>query len=41
MQVLTQGYKGMSLILSLNKDRIYSLVALTASLALAAWLGTV
>ena len=40
MQVLTQGYKGLTMILSLNKDRIYSVAALSGSLALAAWVAT-
>jgi len=40
MKVLTQGYKGLSLILTLNADRIYSVAALGCSLALAAWLAT-
>lgn len=38
MQVFARGYKGVSLLLSLNKDRIYSAAALAGSLLLAAWL---
>lgn len=40
MQTLHQGYRSVSLIMSLNWDRLLFLGGLGAALWIAAWLGT-
>ncbi|WP_425046553.1 hypothetical protein [Primorskyibacter sp. S87] len=40
MQTLQQSYRGLSLVLELNWDRLLSLAAIFGALALGAWLGS-
>ncbi len=40
MQVIRNGYRGLSLLFDLNWDRIVSLVALTLALMLGAWMAS-
>ena len=40
MQVITKGYRGLELLCVLNFDRVAVMIALGASLYLAAYLGT-
>ena len=39
MQTLRDGYRGLSLVMILNWDRILFLMTITLALMLAAWLG--
>lgn len=40
MQTLQHGYRGLSLVMLLNMDRVLYVVTLGAALAASAWLGS-
>ena len=41
MHLLTTGYRGLSLLMMLNADRMLYVAALAVALVFGAWLGTV
>lgn len=41
MQTLHQSYRGLSLVMELNWDRLLFLATLAAALAVGAWLGSI
>ena len=40
MDTVTKGYRGLSLIMVVNSDRIFTLATMAAGLLAGAWLGT-
>ena len=40
MQIIRNGYQGLSLLVDLNSDRIISVIALALALVLGAWLAS-
>ncbi len=40
MQIIRSGYRGLSLLVDLNWDRLFALVALTLALLLGAWIAS-
>lgn len=40
MHGVTKGYRGLSVIMVVNSDRIFTLVTMAAGLLAGAWLGT-